>query len=162
MPRAIDIAANPPLRLVVPDGAPSLEEARVRAAIAKETQRAAKAAYDVENDVRRVLALEAARSLEGGRAAILGPDQRRYLVQRGQKLGLRPFEANLVISVVQDGARQGRPLADPEVQRSIDVIPSPAKGDLWNDPWTWARLWLAAAALGGLLMVVLFEWFSAG
>ncbi len=157
----MDISSQPALRLVFPETGPSLTEARARRAIENENYRAARLAYEQDHDVRRILAIEASQALEGGRAAILAPQLRRDLVEHGAKLGLRPFEANLIIAVVQDGARRGEPVQAADVQRSLEVIPGPVKSDTWNDPWTWARLWIAAAALGGLMLLILIDWLGA-
>lgn len=157
----MDISSQPSLRLVIPEMGPTIAQSRARRSIENENLRAARLAYECDHDVRRILAIKTGLALEGGRAAILAPQLRRDLVQQGAKLGLRPFESNLIIAVVQDGARRGEPVAAKDVQRSLEVIPSPAKPDTWNDPWTWARLWLAAAALGGLMMLVLVEWLGA-
>lgn len=64
------------------------------------------AAHMAEDDARWVFAREVSDSLEGGRAAILPPGRRRELVAAGVRRGLRPFEANLVIAMVQDHARE--------------------------------------------------------
>lgn len=47
----------------------------------------------------------AADAIEGGRAAIIRPEVRRRLVAAAVGMGLRPFDANLVIAIVQDDAR---------------------------------------------------------
>lgn len=58
-------------------------------------------------DPRWVFAVLATKALEGGRAAILRPEARQRLLREAARMGLRPFDANLVIAVVQDGARSG-------------------------------------------------------
>ncbi len=58
-------------------------------------------------DPRWIFAVQVAKCLDGGRAAILRPEVRQKLVASATRLGLRPFDANLVIAVVQDGARTG-------------------------------------------------------
>lgn len=58
-------------------------------------------------DTRRVFAVQVAGQLEGGRAAVLTAERRRGLLRRAQGLGLRAFDANLIIAVVQDEARRG-------------------------------------------------------
>lgn len=60
------------------------------------------------DDPRWVLAARAASTLEGGRAAILTPENRRRLMDLAARMGLRPFDASLVIAIVQDAARTGR------------------------------------------------------
>lgn len=59
------------------------------------------------DDPRWVLAARAAVSLDGGRAAILTADKRRRLMTLARRMGLRPFDAALVIAIVQDAARSG-------------------------------------------------------
>jgi hypothetical protein len=47
------------------------------------------------------------------RLGFLAPEHRRRLVAEGARLGLRPFDTNLVIAIVQDAARSGDdPLGD--------------------------------------------------
>jgi hypothetical protein len=80
----------------------SPREARQR--IARENTSAAMLAPD---DARWMFAQEVASRLEGGRAALLRPADRRELVEVAGKLGVRAFDANLVIALVQDAARRG-------------------------------------------------------
>jgi len=58
-------------------------------------------------DARWVLACRVAATLEGGRAAILRPESRDRLLSQATRLGLRQFDANLIIAIVQDSARCG-------------------------------------------------------
>ena len=46
-------------------------------------------------------------ALQGGRAAIVTPDARDALVVRARGLGLREFDAHLIIATVQEAARRG-------------------------------------------------------
>jgi hypothetical protein len=80
------------------------EDQRRRDEVAIENSNAAGLSHD---DARWVFAQQVFDSLDGGRAAILPPDVRRALVTRGQRLGLRPFDANLVIAIVQEQVRRG-------------------------------------------------------
>ncbi|MEX0885707.1 MAG: hypothetical protein WD009_04630 [Phycisphaeraceae bacterium] len=57
-------------------------------------------------DPRWVLAARAADKLEG---TLLRPEHRDRLIRLGRMLGLSPFDANLVIAIVQDQARRGHP-----------------------------------------------------
>lgn len=57
-------------------------------------------------------------SIEGGRAAIIRPETRRELAAAAESQGLRPFEAQLTIAMVQDAARHGEVLA--RAERSAD------------------------------------------
>lgn len=76
--------------------------------------------------------------LQGGVAAILTPERRRLLVAGATQKGLTPFEANLVIAMVQNDVR--RPISNP---RSL-------QGTVQSSEFPWTTLWqvLAAAALG--------------
>jgi hypothetical protein len=58
-------------------------------------------------DATRLFAMQVSESLEGGQSAILTPAKRHRLLRLGQRLGVRDFDANLVIAIVQDGARRG-------------------------------------------------------
>ena len=53
------------------------------------------------------LVSEVTVALEG---AILPPERRHHLLARANRLGLRAFDANLVIALVQDRARRGEAL----------------------------------------------------
>lgn len=56
------------------------------------------------SDPRWVLAVRTAAALDG---AILRPEKRRRLLHVGRMLGLSPFDANLVMAIMQDQARRG-------------------------------------------------------
>jgi hypothetical protein len=58
-------------------------------------------------DARWVLASRVSDSLQGGRAGVLPPESRTKLLDLGRRLGLRPFDCNLIIAIVQDHARCG-------------------------------------------------------
>lgn len=74
------------------------------------------------DDARRIVALRVVESLEGGRAAILRPEARRRIVTVATTLGLRPFDANLVIAIVQDAARRGETIEEPDVQSRLRLV----------------------------------------
>ena len=102
----------PALRLVGGDAAfarrhdqPPVSALRpnARRDIARENHGAARLS---ESDARMVFAGEVARAIEGGRAGVLRPDRRRALVQRATGIGLRPFDAHLVIAIVQESAQR--------------------------------------------------------
>ncbi len=62
-------------------------------------------------DPRWVLAMRTAEVMQGAR---LGVESRQRLIRLGRAMGLNAFESNLVIAIVQDGARRGAGLADAE------------------------------------------------
>lgn len=119
---------SPPYRLVFPDHSPSLIEAQARQSVARENREAASwiapGNPSASGDLRRLFALRASQMLEGGRAAIMPPESRRMLVGDARRFGLRAFEANLIIAVVQDSARRGEPPAAAAAAGVLDVIPT--------------------------------------
>ncbi len=155
---------HPRLRLVFPDRGPSIDEARLRRDIARENGEAARMQAELADaDVRRILALRIEESLEGGRAALLPAPRRRALVNAGHRLGLRPFESNLIIAIVQDAARRGKSSADRDTRAALGVIPSPDKpAQGRGDFWMWIRIALATAALATLMFTFLVGWLTRG
>lgn len=59
------------------------------------------------SEARALLGEVTAAALDGGRAAVLSPERRRRVIDIGERLGVRAFDANLVIAVVQDRVRRG-------------------------------------------------------
>jgi hypothetical protein len=106
------------------------------------------------NDARWELARQVQQSVEGGRAAIIRPEVRRRLVAAGTGRGLRPFDANLVIAVVQDGARRGEKLDDGVVGRLAFVGPAE------ETTRRYTSLLVAAVALGLAGFVALVAWLT--
>jgi len=76
----------------------------VRREVAKENHSARHLSVE---DMREVFSARVVSALDGGTAAILRPQVRRDLVAAAVGLGFSPFEANLVIAIVQDSARRG-------------------------------------------------------
>jgi hypothetical protein len=95
------------------------------------------------SDPRWVLAAAAMTAVEGGRAAIISPDRRRRLMTTAAALGLRKFDAALIIAIVQDAARRGEPL-NAGAARSLAMVPAP------TSPKSSPAALLAGAAIIGL------------
>jgi hypothetical protein len=99
-------------------------------------------------DPRWVLAARAALSLSGGRAAILIPEKRRALDACARRLGLRPFDASLIIAIVQDAVRRGEWLPDrgqgPAVAARLSLV-RPAQDGI---ALCHAAAWVLALASG--------------
>ena len=106
------------------------------------------------NDARWELAREVQESIEGGKAAIIRPEVRRRLVTRATERGLRPFDANLVIAVVQDGARRGEALDEDAAGRLAFVGPAEER------PRPYVSLLVGAVALGMAGFVALVAWLT--
>lgn len=104
---------------VVVDRTPAPEVPVSRDAVAREMRAASLLSAD---DARRIVALRVVESLEGGRAAILRPEARRSVVAMATAHGLRPFDANLVIAIVQDGARRGEGPESPDIAGRLRLV----------------------------------------
>lgn len=76
-------------------------------------------------DARWIMAVRVADALEGGKAAVLRPETRSRLVTSATRMGLRPFDANLVIAIVQDAARQGQSARDFETIDRLMLVNGP-------------------------------------
>ncbi|MBL8964686.1 MAG: hypothetical protein KF787_02305 [Phycisphaeraceae bacterium] len=108
-----------------------------------------------DDDVRWVFAQQVREALEGGRAAILTPDRRRDLVAAGVRQGLRPFDANLVIAIVQDQAREPDEAVNAAIPPGLRMVRAP------RPPAGIPSLAVVAAAiliLAGLMVATLVAW----
>ena len=81
------------------------------------------------------------------------PQIRQRLVTQASKMGLRPFDANLVIAIVQDAARHGEHLEETAASR-LAVIP----GSRATNPIGPLMLLGAAVGLGAGLLALLIAW----
>lgn len=122
----------------------------------KENRIAAHAGLDPK-DPRWVLAMQTQARLQG---ATLTPERREQLIRNGAKLGLRPFESNLVIAIVQDRARIGAPIDHSGPILSLVRQPGAVSAAPRNAA-TWPR-WFAAIAFGLALAGLLIRWLSSG
>jgi hypothetical protein len=109
------------------------------------------------SDARWVLALRTAEQLQG---AILGPEKRERLLGLGRSLGLRDFDANLVIAIVQDQARRGHPArwCAAAGERQLAMVPGPAGAESaapeLGSPHAWRIACLLAATLAAELLAI--------
>ncbi|MBX3363230.1 MAG: hypothetical protein KF866_00570 [Phycisphaeraceae bacterium] len=110
-------------------------------------------------DARWALAVHTSRALEGGHAAVLTPDARRRIVRLAVGMGLREFDANLVIAIVQDGVRSGSGPLSPEVESRLTLVrpaqrATPFPGTLW-----WKLC--CAITLAVAIVLVVIRWLGA-
>jgi hypothetical protein len=94
----------------------------------------------------------------------LTPERREQLLKAGKTLGLRPFESNLVIAIVQDQARAGENLdhARPALRLMLDSetgISRGQRGESARSPATWP-IWFAAIAGAIAVAGLLIRWIS--
>lgn len=130
------------------------ERARRHEAAARDVAEANRAAAELSaGDARSIFALRVSELLDGGRAAILTPENRRRLVDLGQRMGLRAFDANLVIAIVQDGARRGEKPDDAIADSPLRLIPVGSKAIRWSQI-IWPLVAAGAIALGAVLALI--------
>lgn len=109
-----------------------------------------------EHDARVLFATRVASSLEGGRAAVLRPESRVRLRRLAVRMGIRDFDASLIVAIVQDAARRGE---DPSSERARSML-----GLLGRSGASRGRdlIWsvVVAVLLGGVLLLALVRWAS--
>lgn len=164
-PNALSIAPAKPAAKLPPEPAPdSVEE--IRAAIAQanreasriglgprffdsleETRRATPAL--LSDDARWVFAVRVKREIQGGKAAIIAPESRKRLLKLASRLGLRNFDANLVIAIVQDDSRlYGTEIPVPsEAAKGPLALIRPASVEATS---TSSNIWMSIGASVGL------------
>lgn len=139
---------TPPPRASRPPTTHEVENARrAVAAVVAENRLAASLST---HDARWHLAVDVAAAMVGGRSAILPVEARERILAKARRIGLRPFDANLVIAVVQDAQREGRALSR-ETQERLTLV-RPADPALIADP---GRRFIAALILGAILLLAM-------
>ena len=145
--QAADDAARDAVR-----GRPAPMRAR-KLAVAEEMLRAREATQGRgldPMDPRWALACAARDSLQG---SVLTYENRRKLMRLAQRVGIRAFDANLIVAIVQDRARRGEPIES--AVDAIGVVPRPAaRAGAFVTAWIWA----AAILIAVLVDVVLIGW----
>ena len=96
------------LRLVGSDDPSAVRQWRAERAVAEENRAAGRNLSLDPTDPRWVLAARTHSQLQG---TTLTPERRQRVLRNARQLGVRPFEANVIIAVVQDHARRSAPLA---------------------------------------------------
>lgn len=156
---------NPVLRLVGADGPHSATpsrrgdipamDARSRASERIAAENHAAAASLSALDPRWILAVQVHRELAAsgsGAAAVISPESRKRLLLVGHRLGLRSFDAHMVLAIVQDQARQGLDPLGHEAQDRLRIVPASVEEGLGGDGPTWAMaiaMSLVALLTGG-------------
>ncbi len=75
-------------------------------------------------------------------------------------LGLRPFDAGLIIAIVQDAARCGSGPLDATTERSLSLIRSGADGR--EDRDRAATLMVVSVCMAAVVFALLVAWLGAG
>ena len=103
-------------------------------------------------DPRWMLACATRDALQG---SVLTYENRRKVMLLAQRVGIRPFDANLIVAIVQDRARRGETIES--AADAISVVPAPeapAPPRRSVAAWTWA----AAILVAILVDTVLIGW----
>lgn len=136
------------LRLVGSGDAEAMSSWHAANAVARENTAAARNPQLEPNDPRWVLAVQAASQLEGDR---LSPEARKRLERTAKLLGVRAFDANVIMAIVQDHARRKQSLSDSAHMISMVSQAAPAHDH------TLTR-WALALGLAGVVAFALIRW----
>jgi hypothetical protein len=150
-------ASNHRLRLVGLDDdgdrARWAEERKRRVDVTRENRIAATRPLD-PTDARWVLAARAHAQLQG---TALTPERRRRVMHTARILGIRPFDANVIIAIVQDHARRGEPLAT--AGPTLSMVPE-ARRERTAPAAAWR--WIAALGCAAVATLMLVRWLVNG
>ncbi len=113
-------------------------------------------------DARWVFAVQVAREIDlsgAPRAGVLAPERRRNLVRLATRMGLRAFDANLVIAIVQDGCRSGEGALSRDVSDRLVLLRAgeASRGMGWRELAAWL---VASACLAITLGLALARWIT--
>jgi hypothetical protein len=104
---------------------------------------------------RRHFQLETARTLQG---SLLPLEKRRALMTRAEELGLRPFEATLMIAMAQDEARNGFQTAEDDLATEATRTGAPLNTPPRRSP---SLTHVSTAVCTGVLLAsTLIAWMS--
>jgi hypothetical protein len=108
------------------------------------------------DDARLILARRASEMLEGGRVARLSPAGRQVLDRLATRLGVRAFDASLVIAIAQDAARNGESVESRSVGGRLAMTRGAAREA--RREWLWPSM--AAAGLAVAIFTFLIRWIG--
>jgi hypothetical protein len=134
----------------LPARSTALSHAVARRAVAAENRAASGNTTLNPTDPRWVLAARAYSQLQG---VTLSPERRDRVMRTAETLGIRPFDASVIIAIVQDQARRRQPLG--AAQPMLELIDRPALPGANRSIWV---RWLGAAVLAVLANLILIWW----
>ena len=73
-------------------------------------------------DARWTVAVATAMAVEGGRAGIISAERRAGVLELATSVGLRPFDAAMIMAVVQDARRAGEAPLSVNVQQRLLLV----------------------------------------
>lgn len=107
-----------------------------------------------EHDARIMFATRVATSLEGGQAAVLRPENRARLRQLANRMGIRDFDASLIVAIVQDAARRGEEHDSPRSRSMIGLLNNAGVSTPRELFWSIA----VAILMASVLLMMLVRW----
>ena len=142
--------STPRLRLVGA-GSSAAERERAQRRVRAENRAAAHVRLDA-TDPRWLLAVRTHASLVG---SALPPERRARLRRTAERLGVRPFDASVIMAVVQDRARRGEDLGSvvPTLPMLHDPRSRRGRGHRGR--------WIVALALAAVATALLIRWVLA-
>ena len=128
-----------------------------RRAVTREVRAAAIRPELDPTDPRLRLAVQTRAHLQG---AAISPERRERLLRLATRIGIRTFDANLVIAIVQDEARRGAS-AD-RLEDRLRVIPKPLASSRrgLSVPWNIVTKAAAAITLAGAMLTLAIRWMT--
>ncbi len=137
-----------------PESAPAvLRAGEARALRAVNSENRAAVTPDIDpTDPRWVLAARTYSQLDG---AALSPSRREKIMKLAEQFGIRSFDANVIVALVQDRARRGGSLHD--ITGTLQMMPL-KKGDGSLFLWRWVMA-LGSAVIATALLI---QWVLAG
>jgi hypothetical protein len=107
-----------------------------------------------EHDARVLFATRVASSLEGGSAAVLRPEPRARLRQMATRMGIRDFDASLIVAIVQDAARRGEDHDSQRTRSMIGLLGRPGASSRRDLAWSI----VVSLLLAIVIMMMLMRW----
>lgn len=109
------------------------------------------------HDARWAFAVRVTHTMEGGRSGILAPERRHRLVSQARAAGLREFDANLIIAIVQDSVRSGQAPLGPDTESRLTLV-RPPSGSAGSARAPLVRVLVATVVAAAALLAILIRW----
>jgi hypothetical protein len=109
-------------------------------------------------DARWKVAVETQRSLQG---TVLAFEDRRRVLKLANGLGIRAFDANLIVALVQDRARRDEPIE--RIASTLALLPvasAPPVRSAFSRGLAWACISAIATAIIGDTLLIIWLMFS--
>jgi len=127
------------------------QERQARDAVRAENRRAALERDLDPTDPRWVLAARVRSSLQG---STLTPERRARLHREAKQMGIRPFDATMIMAIVQDRARRGETMSTEDVTlQLLDVRPAQRHATTNHNAWLRWSLAILCAVMANVFLI---------